>query len=210
MLMLIPILILSKAYRQKLWKSFPIAFILTITGTISTLIWFFIENFHMGGWSFYGAVFIVPIVFVLIAKLFRIPYGDLMDICAPAECMMLVIMKFQCMMDGCCRGRVMYTTADGVAVAFPSQAVELVNALLVFAVLMILAMRKNNRGTIYLWYLIIYGCTRFVLNFFRSTTPVIFGLSYGTIWSICSVAVGAALLVLIKKKTVNQRSSKDV
>ena len=157
--MLTLMLIIGVKYRLKLWKCIPIALILTITGTIGTYIWFFVENSWFGGRSYYGAVFIVPIAFIALAKLMRVSYGDLMDLCAPAECVMLAIMKLQCLIDGCCGGRVLYTTAEGIEVVFPSQIVELANAFLLMLVLMIMAFLPKFRGKIYPWYLVLYGAS---------------------------------------------------
>ena len=207
-LMWIPILILSSWYGIKKWKTVIIAILLTIAGTIGTYIWYFIENLGVGR-SFYGAVFLVPIFFMLVAKLVRVPYGELMDLCAPAECVMLAIMKVQCLVDGCCGGMVLFTRADGVPVYFPSQMVEMGNAVFVFLILMILAHRKQNRRMIYPWYMIIYGASRFVLNFFRAyATPFLLGLSAGSFWSVCAVIIGCAVLFrrryLRKKEMMEQ------
>lgn len=212
--MLVPILILMKRYNIKLWKGVPIAFILTITGTVGTYIWYSIEcsewfvDFAFGGRSYYGAVFFVPIVFLLIAKLFGISYGDLMDFCAPAECAMLVIMKYQCLVDGCCRGRVLYETTDGVVVRFPSQIVEVCVATVIFFILMFLAMKNGNRGAIYPYYLLIYGSIRFVLNFFRDELyPFILGIPPGHFWSICAVVCGVIVLYRRNRKLKKRKIS---
>lgn len=198
--MLLPILILMKRYNTDLKKSVPVAVILTVTGTLATYIWFLIENLWFGGRSFYGAVFLVPIAFIYVAKWLHIPHGDLMDFCAPAECVMLAIMKYQCLKDGCCGGRVLYTSAEGIEVIFPSQIVELGNALLVFLILMVLAWNKNNRGKIFAWYMIIYGASRFVLNFFRAETEsYAFGLPAGNFWSVVAIVTGILWLRHIKR-----------
>lgn len=199
--MMIPMLILMKRYNLILWKSVPVAVILTITGTISTYIWFWIENLWFGGRSFYGAVFLVPLAFIYVAKWLKLPYLELMDLCAPAECVMLALMKFSCLKDGCCGGRVLCTTAEGIEVVFPSQIVELCNAFLVFLVLMILAWNWKNRGKIFPWYMIIYGATRFVLNWFRAETEAYaFGLPAGNLWSLVAIVTGIMWLRYINKK----------
>ena len=65
---------------------------------------------------------------------------------------------------------------------------------------MALALNKKNRGTIYPWYLIIYGGVRFVLNIFREewvTTEMI--MPFGNIWSLVSIAIGVLWLLWIRK-----------
>lgn len=210
--MLTLMLIIGVKYRLKLWKCIPIALILTITGTIGTYIWFFVENSWFGGRSYYGAVFIVPIAFIALAKLMRVSYGDLMDLCAPAECVMLAIMKLQCLIDGCCGGRVLYTTAEGIEVVFPSQIVELANAFLLMLVLMIMAFLPKFRGKIYPWYLVLYGATRFVLNWFRAeSTPIMAGLTPGCLWSLVAIFFGILWLCDYKVSIVKKNlGSKEV
>jgi len=200
MFMLIPILIQSKWYNIKLWKSIPLALMLTLVGTLSTYIWNYVESGNFDGVSFFGAVFIVPVVFVAVSKILNIRYGILMDLCAPAECAMLVIMKSLCFVNGCCYGIGLYTSKLGGLVRFPSQIVELLNALVLVVVLLYLSKQIKNRGSIYLWYMILYGSTRFVLNFFRDTAPVFLFLGFGSIWALASLIIG--ILIMICKRRV--------
>jgi len=199
--MLIPITILTRWYQITLWKSVPTAVLLTVTGTIGTYILYFIENHWIGGTSFYGAVFFVPVLFTLAAKLLRESYSDLLDICAPAECIMLVIMKIQCQISGCCAGREIYLPWNQAYVQFPSQIAELLNGLAIFAILMWLAKRGKNRGNLYYWYMILYGVTRFFLNFLREDQSVFaMGLAAGSFWSVWSVLFGLSVLFVRNRK----------
>jgi prolipoprotein diacylglyceryltransferase len=192
--MLIPICIQAKWYGVKWWKTIVIALLLTVSGTLGTYLWFFVENGRFGGRSFYGAVFIVPVLFILVSWVFRIPYGKLMDLCAPAECIMLVLMKALCVLEGCCKGRILFEN-----VRFPSQIAELVNALILLVILMYLSHKKENRGKIYPMYLLIYGASRFVLNFFRDVWAETW-MPMGTLWSILAMVIGGGILVYLKKK----------
>ena len=202
--MLLPILIQSSWYRVSFKKSVAVAFILTVCGTIGTYLWFFIENHWIGGTSFYGAVFVVPILFVLVSKLFQIPYGDIMDLCAPAECAMLAVMKVQCLISGCCGGKEIYFSGLDVTIRFPSQIAELINALLICGILMALAAKQKRRGELYILYMLIYGGTRLILNQFREAqSAFLFGLAPGTVWSLLSIIVG--VVCLITKKKLNEQ-----
>lgn len=207
--MLLLIFALMIKYKTRLWKSLPVSIILTVTGTIGTYVWFLIENSSFGGRSYYGAVFLVPIAFIYISKLMRIPYGDLMDFCAPAECVMLAIMKYQCLVDGCCGGRFLFLSSQGEEIFFPSQIVELVNAFIIMVFLMAMALSQKKRGKIYPWYLIIYGSTRFILNFFRAdAAPLLLGLSAGSLWSLLAIFIGVLWItdrkIMIIKKHPTQ------
>ena len=194
--MLVPIVIQSLWYKIKLWKSIIVAVLLTVSGTVGTYIMYFIENHWWGGTSFFGAVFFVPLAFIGVAYLLKLPYNELLDLCAPAECMMLVIMKVQCLLAGCCQGRLLFQ-----GFRFPSQAAELINALALAGILMWIAYKGRGKGRIYPMYLVLYGVTRFILNFFREefvTTDMI--VPFGTIWSVVAVAAGILWLVLLNKR----------
>lgn len=210
--MMLLITILMKHYGIACWKGIPVSVLLTVTGTIGTYIWFFLEGSWFGGRSYYGAVFIVPVCFKYAAKYVRIPYGELMDFCAPAECVMLAIMKYQCFVDGCCGGRTINVATYGTGFVFPSQIVELANALILMAVLMCMAFAPKNRGKVYPWYLILYGITRFVLNWFREdTTPLLMGLPAGNLWSVLAVFIGILWLHDYKIAIVkNEQSQNEV
>ena len=206
-LMAVPVLLQSRWYHVAVWKALVSTVFLTIAGTAGTYALFFVENQRLGGISFYGAVFLVPILFILVAWLLRLPYGTLMDLCAPAECVMLAFMKTQCMMTGCCGGKVIGTTAAGNPIVFPSQIAELINGLLLAAILMFLGHRRPNRKDLYPLYMVLYGCTRFVLNFLREQQSDFFlGMSPGNVWSIVSVLAGGAWLwILYYREKANQR-----
>lgn len=198
----VPLAFVSRKYGIPVWKGCVATVLLTVFGTLGTFIMYFIENKGIGT-SFYGAVFLVPAAFALVALLLRIPYGRIMDLCAIGECIMLALMKVQCQIYGCCGGRLLFTTAEGVNVYFPSQIAELITALVIFALLLCWALKGKKQGEIYGWYLLIYGVARFVLNIFRQawvTKEML--LPFGNIWSLVAIAIGVIWLVICRKKSV--------
>ena len=205
--MLIPMLLMSTWYNVRKYKVLISAIILTVFGVIGTYSWFWVETGRWGGRSFFGAVFIIPISVILVSKLLRIPYGDLMDLCAPAECVMLILMKVKCIIDDCCEGRVLFNSSSGTEIVFPSQIVELANALILGVVLIFLSKNEKRRGTIYVWYLLLYGITRFILNWFRAENdPFALGLTAGCFWSLCSIIVATVFLITIKKLQTRKKA----
>lgn len=197
--MLIPIIMQSRWKEIPLWKSVIVTLLLTVTGTVGIYVWFYVENLEWGGRSFFGAVFLVPLVCIFAAKILRINYGVLTDISAPAGCAMLALMKLKCYMDGCCRGIRLYRDEMGVAHFFPSQLVELVNALVLCGILLKLSHSKKQVGRVYGWFFILYGSTRFFLNFFRSgTTPFVWVLPAGNVWGLVSILLGVCWLKKVK------------
>ncbi len=195
--MYVSMLLRKKQFPQvAIWKMTVLNVWLTITGVLGTMILAYIESGKFGGTSFYGAVLLVPIL-IAPMMLLKITYRDILNLCAPAECAMLIVMRFDCLDKGCCFGRYL----PQLEFQFPNQIAEM----FVSAAIMIALIRmhvKNRQHQLYPWYMIMYGVCRFILNGFRygGTDPWILGLSQGHFWSLVSVALGTAWLLLGKEK----------
>lgn len=201
--MLVPIMIQGAWYQVKSWKRVLITVLLTIAGTLGTFLLYFVENGKFGGTSFFGAIFLVPLLFIPVASVLKVPYGRLMDLCAPAECAMLVVMKIQCLLTGCCGGRLVHF--NGVEFVFPSQIAELINALILCVLLLLMARKIKNPGKVFPCYMILYGVTRFVLNLFRNVKNMaILPIPAGNFWAIVSIAVGLIWLLVLSVKANKQ------
>lgn len=178
------------------WKMAVVTVWLTITGVTGTMILAYIEMGTFGGTSFYGAIFLVPILIVP-AMLMKLSYKDILNLSAPAECAMLVVMRFDCLDKGCCFGRYL----PALEFQFPSQIAEMV----VGAAIMVALIRmhkKDRQVPLYPWYMILYGICRFILQGLRygGTNPWILGLSQGHFWSLVSIAIGTVWLLLGKQQ----------
>ena len=183
-----------------IWKTLLSAAVLTVLGVLGAKIMFLLESGFWAGASFYGAVFFPPLFMVLLALLLHVPPLDLLDLCAPAECVMLAILKIQCAVNGCCGGILLTSTADGVYIRFPSQIVELLNALALMIVLLHFIHKGVWRGRIYPMYMLLYGITRFVFNLLRDTTPFLLGLPAGNFWSLISIMIALIWLYFAEHK----------
>ena len=181
-------------YHYPLWKVIISGAVLTGIGLLGAHIMSWIESGNWSGRSFYGAVFLTPILLWPLAKIIKMSYGRLMDLAAPAECIMLALLKVKCQIDGCCAGRI-YSIPSG-SFQFPSQKVECIAAMILMIVLLIMIKQKKYEGKIFQSYLIMYGVVRFVLNLFRETTPWIGPLAAGNFWSLVSVVIGIVSIIL--------------
>lgn len=198
--MLVPIMMQGAWYRVNWYKRILIAVLLAFAGTLGTFMLYYIENGQFGGTSFFGAVFFVPILFFPVSKMLRISYNLLMDLCAPAECAMLAIMKVQCYLTDCCGGR--RFLLDGKEFVFPSQLTELANALILGVVLLLISRKNKNQGKLFPWYMILYGVTRFVLNLLRDVADMAYlPLPLGNFWSLVSIAIGGVWLIWARRRT---------
>lgn len=212
-LMALPIVWVGRLYKQPIWKLLIATVLLTLVGTAGTLLMAYIEQGSFGGLSYYGAVFLVPIAFAIVAFLLWMPYAKLLDLCAMGECMMLALMRVNCLISGCCAGRTLWTMKDGTVVRFPNQIAELVISLLLLALLIYWAYRQPQRcGSLYAWYMVLYGSIRFVLNFMREEWELwdpSKRFPMATIWSIIAVAIGVTWLLCRNRRKAKMASAAE-
>ena len=178
------------------WKAIVISILLMFAGLAGAKLMRFIEAGTFSGESFYGAVFFAPIAMILAAFVIRVPVNVVLDMCAPAECIMLAVLKVNCLIQGCCGGRIYEISAKSFV--FPAQLAELFNGIILMFVLLIMIRYQNNRGKIYPWYMIIYGAT-----------PFVWIVPAGNFWSLISLLAGIAWLCILKrcfKKNVFQKA----
>lgn len=193
---------LGRLYGIERKKAIIAAAWLMLTGMFGMFIMYFIETGRLGGGSFFGAVFSVPLFMYPLAKILKIGYGDIMDICAPAGCIILSILKFKCYLDGCCYGKLFMTNAW--AFRFPSQIVECVVALAIAVAMILIIVKGKHRTMAYPMLLVIYGITRFGLQLLRQTHGWLGPIPSANVWSILAITLGCIALIIIKKeKAIN-------
>ena len=186
----------KKKYAEiPVWKMIISSLLLAVCGVVGAMLMYFIESGSFGGTSFFGAILFIPVLMLPIALMLRIPFGQMMDLCAPCECVMLAVLKIDCLNSGCCYGRMFG------AFQFPSQLVEMAVILIIMVVLLRMERKQKNENCIYPCYLILYGATRFVLNLFRGgLSPFVWILPAGNFWSLVSICIGVLALILIKRR----------
>ena len=206
------VMLLPRRWRAGLpmWKTLLSAAVLTVLGVLGAKLMFLIESGFWAGTSFYGAVFFPPMIMVLLALLLRVPPLALLDLCAPAECVMLAILKMQCAVNGCCVGILLTITADGTYIRFPSQIIELLNALVLMVMLLRLIRKGTWQGRIYPIYMLLYGITRFILNLLRDTKPFLLGLPAGNFWSLVAIVIALIWLRLAHPQKGVAESEKEI
>ena len=128
-----------------------------------------------------------------------------MDFCAAPICAMLAVMKCRCIQAGCCGGRLL-SFSGNIKIRFPSRIAELIVILIIMCVLIYLERREKYANKIYSIFLVLYGVTRFLLNFGRTgLTPFIWILPPGHFWSIVAVVIGGGVLLYKGGKKIDDR-----
>ena len=187
----------NKYYRFPIWKVAAAFAVVSAASYAGINLMAFIESGRWGGRSFYGAVFMIPILMFPASKLLKVSYGKLLDLVPPAGFLLLAMFKLKCRIDGCCRGRIV--EIGGSRLRFPSQIVECVAALILMAIMLVIIKSGRWKGYYYAWCLLLYGAVRFILNAFRETTPWIGPFAAGSFWSLVAFVIGAVVLLCAKK-----------
>lgn len=156
----------------------------------------------MIGLNFVRIVIFMPIPVYLLTRIFGESFGKLMDLVAPLLAIFHGVTHLGCMFPGCCHGypaRWGLYSNDVGAVCFPIQPIEAVSSILVGVVLLIMMWRNVQTGKLYAWYLLLYGGTRFIWEFFRDNEKIWCGISELAVHAFTAFVIGAIALVVTER-----------
>lgn len=200
LLMIALMLIKRKCYGLTVLKALLFTLCVMVAGVSGCRILYILENISQiiqygifeRGFSFFGAVFLVPLIIIPVGKLFGLTIGKSTDAAAICVCAMVGTIRIGCFFSGCCGGK---TMASGFQ--WPTQIMESIGDYLILSWLLYCG--KQEKPGLYLRFMICYGCLRFIIEFFRSS-------SEGTILDIAhflallSIGIGASVLLTINEQ----------
>ena len=105
-----------------------------------------------------------------------------------------------CIFPGCCHG---YPSPWGLfsnnagTVCFPIQLIEAASSVLIGLLLAAFFMRGKQEGLLYGWYLLLFGSTRFIWEFFRNNEKIWNGVSELAMHALVAAILGLAILVTV-------------
>ena len=190
-------------YNLKKWQMIIFVITLPIVGFSGAKLLYIIENFEKVlaggdvGMSFFGTVFIVPVVMPLIGKMIGIPMRKTLDICIPGGIAVLACMRVNCFISGCCSGILVY----GFYTWFPLpvQLFEAIGDLLILTQILRWEKNHNPQGHIYPTFLVLYGILRFSLEWIRITERPWLGMAHGHWFSIAAITIGLTMSIIMKR-----------
>ncbi len=143
-----------------------------------------IINIREGGFTIFGALLAVPLFVVWFAKHRRISHEKLLNLYAFSTPWAVAIGRLGCFLNGCCVGKpwngpwaVEFPYSPYHGPRHPTQIYELLG-MLVLAFLFLynhLKMGENDRTNYFSLTFMYYGVLRFIIEFFREGTPILFG-----------------------------------
>ncbi len=147
----------------------------------------------LGNMSLFGGVFLMPVFYMILAKILRVQGAEVFDICTNCTIFTLMCSRFNCLRGGCCRGLLIGETSY----RWPTRECEII----FYLVLLVLNTRRLKRGQtngrLYPVYMISYGVFRFVVEGFREYR----GASYfhiAHVWSLVAIGCGGIVYMIMK------------
>lgn len=160
---------------------------------------------EFGGGNIVRIFVYYPIFLYPIYKLTGVKLCTLLDYISPGLALLQGLDHISCVFTGCCYG---YAVPWGIwnirvnEYLFPIQWVESVVSFLIFLFLMRKAEKDNynGNGTIYALFLVLFGVTRFFLEFLRDNNKLFFGISDLAFHAAFMVVIGVLFLYKRNKK----------
>ena len=181
----------------------------TVVGLLCVKVFAFLEG-TPGGMSLYGGILCMPVIYYAAARLSKRKVSAVFDTCTFCIVFTLMCARINCLMSGCCLGKVI----PGTELRWPTRQLELVFYLILLFFLSGQRKKGALTGKYYPVFMVSYGQFRFIAEWFRESEHVygIFHISH--IWSLVSIAVGIAVLFIPDKKLFRflikkQKSSED-
>lgn len=151
------------------------------------------------GLNYVRIVIFMPIPVWILTSLFRDPFWKLADLVSPLLAIYHGVTHIGCIFAGCCHG---YPSEWGLfsnevgAVCFPIQPIEAISSIAIGIVLLCMAKKPSMQGRLYAWYLLLFGSTRFIWEFFRDNEKIWLGISGLAFHALTAAAIGLAALLL--------------
>ena len=182
------------------WQCGVFTALLTLVGVAGAMLLYFFECGSFGGVSFYGSVFLIPMLMPLFGLLFRLKPGQTMDICGPCVAIMIGCMRVNCFLSGCCGG--WEACIGDFCFALPTQALDSIGDFAIMAWLLHIEKEKPKSGKLYPMFMVLYSIMRFFLEFLRDTPKDWLHLSHGQWFALLAIVIGFVWLWVTRKRTI--------
>ena len=195
-----------KKYKIEKWRAL---LYIVIVYSIS-VIWMFFQCWVENGFKGWGGNNIVrtfvwvPIAAWLAGKFLKIEWLRGCDFVAPCVPLVQAVSHWGCVFAGCCHG---YSCSWGIynpllnENTFPCQPIEALAALAVVLIICRYEKKRNynTNGMAYPLMLMLFGYSRFLLEFLRDNPKPILGISTLAVHSLFMALVGTAAYTTIKE-----------
>jgi len=188
-------------------KSFLLVLIIYPLMYAWMMIYFWMESgFKTFGGQHIVCIFVyAPLLAYVVAKILKIGYKEICFIVAPLFPLNHAVGHLGCFFAGCCRGyEANWGFYDPLQKIFyyPIQPIESAVALAIVITLLWIAKKKDYYPdpVFYPLMLVMFGSTRFILEFFRDNEKILWGCSSLSFHALFMVLVGGIAIIIIQKR----------
>ncbi len=215
----------TQAQKQGIEKTAIVntVFIAAFSGVAGARLFYVIENtgyylkypleifmLQYGGLSWFGGLAAALACSAVYLKKKKVLVIRAFDLLAPFAALAQSIGRIGCLLNGCCYGResaywgIYFKVHD--AFLIPTQVYSSLLLLIIFVALRLIQDRNLPRGSVFLAYLLLYSCGRFLIEFLRADNPrILFGLS---LFQFISIALFFLSLFFLSRIFCNKRQNK--
>lgn len=204
-----------KLYHLSVCKAILITVLITIFGLVGAKLLGALQNLQAvrveglsaAGFSFFGAVYGVPLGLMLFARLFGITKKQMLDTIAPCMAAIVAFMRVGCFLNGCCGG--LEATIAGCTFHWPTHIIESFGDFLVLGLILNAEEKRKYEGKLYAVFLGGYGILRFFVEFLRDTDKRLLGLGDGQWLAILAMLICAVAFrsIWAKKNEIKKGAS---
>ena len=203
-----------KKYQYEIIKTFLITLELIVLGVLGAKILYVLENIDtilskgfkitFGGLSFFGALIIIPVVYILLNLIKKYNYKKRLDFCAPAGLVMIAFMRIGCFLKGCCSGIQIWINSNPVII--PAQLIECCFDFFLLDYILTLERKNKYEGYRYAVFLMIYSTYRFFLEYIRKTFTFVWHFTNGQFFSVICFIICFTIIFLKRRKNNEQKT----
>ena len=202
-------------YNMSVGKSLVFSFVVYTL----TVLWMFFLFWAESGFRKWGGnnivrIFIwIPVIAWPICRLMKLDWARTCQFLAPCPAIVQGISHYGCIFEGCCHG---YPSAHGIwnpqldCRTFPIQPIEacVAVAVVIFVLIRQRKLKYRSDGLTYPLMLILFGYSRFLLEFLRDNEKLFLGISGLAIHALVMGLVGTvAYIVNRRRNALRQRSA---
>ncbi len=167
-----------------------------------------------GGLVFYGGFIAAGLLVIILLRRYRLPLGKTVDIAAVSLPLGHFFGRLGCFSAGCCYGKVctypwavMFTRSDSLAPLdvplHPTQLYSAISNLAIFFIIFSLRTKKRFDGQLFWIYVLLYGSTRSIIEYFRGDDRggmIFHMLSISQAIGLSFAAIAAVTLIILSRR----------
>jgi phosphatidylglycerol:prolipoprotein diacylglycerol transferase len=198
-------------------------FVLTHLGDFHP--WYRVFFIWDGGLTLYGGIILASLAVWVMARRRNIPFLVMADVFSPGVILGIGITRLGCFMAGCCFGNptdcacgITFPVDAPASLQFgqvpvlPSQLLGSAGGFTVFALLLLLERVSSYRGATFGRFLLLYGLSRFAVDFTRYYEPeqiLRFGWNNNQWISLGMMVVGLTVMIIFARKASHPEKDRD-